>query len=222
MLCQKECVVSLIPYELRENYIEKRSLVLFCLAGRGWLLRCGPRTQNVLGESDHHIRELNAVVKKRFIELNAEKVATRSLCAIAQAESLCYKLILRQGLRGGRVRKEYYATATPLRQGEFGIQVKIMLPWDPNGIFGPKESLSDNVKMVEPEDEIMYNTQRTQEQAVGAEVGSRSNRRVMSHWNEHSNCEQQQQQRPIEEEDQQPEGRTTSSRRRKFERSGPR
>uniref|UniRef100_A0A8C1S263 DNA-(apurinic or apyrimidinic site) lyase n=3 Tax=Cyprinus carpio TaxID=7962 RepID=A0A8C1S263_CYPCA len=45
------------------------------------------------------IRELTAVVQKRFgfpegsVELYAEKVATRGLCAIAQAESLRYKLL---------------------------------------------------------------------------------------------------------------------------------
>merc|ERR1712025_792982 len=44
-------------------------------------------------------RELTSVVQKRFnfpegtVELYAEKVATRGLCAIAQAESLRYKLI---------------------------------------------------------------------------------------------------------------------------------
>jgi len=57
------------------------------------------RTQNVLGEKGRRIRELTAVVTKRFgfapgsIELYAEKVATRGLCAIAQAESLRYKLV---------------------------------------------------------------------------------------------------------------------------------
>jgi small subunit ribosomal protein S3e len=57
------------------------------------------RTQSVLGEKGRRIRELTAVVQKRFnftpgtIELYAEKVATRGLCAIAQAESLRYKLI---------------------------------------------------------------------------------------------------------------------------------
>merc|ERR1712131_135413 len=56
------------------------------------------RTQNVLGEKGRRIRELTAVVQKRFgfpegsVELYAEKVATRGLCAIAQAESLRYKL----------------------------------------------------------------------------------------------------------------------------------
>ncbi|KAL7286384.1 hypothetical protein TKK_0019338 [Trichogramma kaykai] len=56
-------------------------------------------TQSVLGEKGRRIRELTSVVQKRFgfkdgcIELYAEKVATRGLCAIAQAESLRYKLI---------------------------------------------------------------------------------------------------------------------------------
>ena len=55
--------------------------------------------QNVLGEKGRRIRELTSVVQKRFnfpegsVELYAEKVATRGLCAIAQAESLRYKLI---------------------------------------------------------------------------------------------------------------------------------
>lgn len=57
------------------------------------------RTQNVLGEKGRRIRELTSVVQKRFnfldgsVELYAEKVAQRGLCAIAQAESLRYKLI---------------------------------------------------------------------------------------------------------------------------------
>merc|ERR1711976_396122 len=57
------------------------------------------RTQNVLGEKGRRVRELTSVVQKRFgfpegtVELYAEKVATRGLCAIAQAESLRYKLI---------------------------------------------------------------------------------------------------------------------------------
>merc|ERR1712121_444299 len=57
------------------------------------------RTQNVLGEKGRRIRELTSVVQKRFhfpegsVELYAEKVATRGLCAIAQCGSLRYKLI---------------------------------------------------------------------------------------------------------------------------------
>merc|ERR1712178_381461 len=57
------------------------------------------RTQNVLGEKGRRIRELTAVVQKRFgfpagsVELYAERVANRGLSAVAQAESLRYKLL---------------------------------------------------------------------------------------------------------------------------------
>jgi len=57
------------------------------------------RTQNVLGEKGRRIRELTSLVQKRFnfpegnVELYAERVANRAMCAIAQAESLRYKLI---------------------------------------------------------------------------------------------------------------------------------
>ncbi|KAI9197155.1 putative 40S ribosomal protein S3 [Polychytrium aggregatum] len=60
------------------------------------------RTQSVLGEKGRRIRELTSVVQKRFnfpentVELYAEKVANRGLCAIAQAESMKFKLL--QGL----------------------------------------------------------------------------------------------------------------------------
>lgn len=56
------------------------------------------RTQSVLGEKGRRIRELTSVVQKRFgveenaIQLYANKVANRGLCAIAQCESLRYKL----------------------------------------------------------------------------------------------------------------------------------
>ncbi|VDI16636.1 small subunit ribosomal protein S3e [Mytilus galloprovincialis] len=59
------------------------------------------RTQNVLGEKGRRIRELTSVVQKRFnfpegtVEGRCmlRKVAQRGLCAIAQCESLRYKLI---------------------------------------------------------------------------------------------------------------------------------
>merc|ERR1712110_990629 len=73
------------------------------------------RTQNVLGEKGRRIRELTAVVQKRWacpfpacpylppirrfgflpgsVELYAEKVLFRGLCAVAQAESLKFKLL---------------------------------------------------------------------------------------------------------------------------------
>jgi len=57
------------------------------------------RTKNVLGEKGRRIRELTSVVQKRFnfregtVELYAERVANRGLSAVAQAESLRYKLL---------------------------------------------------------------------------------------------------------------------------------
>jgi small subunit ribosomal protein S3e len=57
------------------------------------------KTQQVLGEKGRRIRELTSVIQKRFgypensIELFAQKVVSRGLCAIAQAESLRYKLM---------------------------------------------------------------------------------------------------------------------------------
>ncbi|CAJ0584730.1 unnamed protein product, partial [Mesorhabditis spiculigera] len=57
------------------------------------------RTQSVLGERGRRIRELTSVVQKRFgfdegsVELYAEKVNNRGLCAVAQCESLRYKLV---------------------------------------------------------------------------------------------------------------------------------
>merc|ERR1739848_551775 len=56
------------------------------------------QTRNVLGENGQRIRELRALIMKRFefqdgsLEIFAEKVPNRGLCAIAQAESLRYKL----------------------------------------------------------------------------------------------------------------------------------
>jgi len=166
------------------------------------------KTLNVLGEKGRRIRELTAVVQKRFgfapgtVELYAEKVATRGLCAIAQAESLRYKLtgglavrracygvlrfIMESGAKGcevvvsGKLRGQraksmkfvdglmihsgdpcnvYVDTATRhvlLRQGVLGIKVKIMLPYDPNGKIGPKKPLPDNVTVIEPKEEQIY------------------------------------------------------------------
>jgi len=57
------------------------------------------RTREVLGEKGRRIRELTAVVQKRYgfpensVELFAERVENRASCAMAQAESLRYKLL---------------------------------------------------------------------------------------------------------------------------------
>jgi len=55
------------------------------------------RTQNVLGDKGRRIRELTSMIQKRFnmadVELYAERVNNRALSAIAQAESLRFKLL---------------------------------------------------------------------------------------------------------------------------------
>jgi len=57
------------------------------------------RTQHVLGDKGRRIRELTSLVQKRFsfpegtVELYAERIQNRAMCALAQAESLRFKLI---------------------------------------------------------------------------------------------------------------------------------
>jgi small subunit ribosomal protein S3e len=63
---------------------------------------------SISGEKGRRIRELTSVVQKRFkfpentVELYAEKVHNRGLCAVAQAESLRYKLL------GGLAVRRYF------------------------------------------------------------------------------------------------------------------
>eukprot|EP00178_Gracilaria_changii_P010425 TRINITY_DN3034_c0_g2_i1.p2 TRINITY_DN3034_c0_g2~~TRINITY_DN3034_c0_g2_i1.p2 ORF type:complete len:267 (+),score=56.47 TRINITY_DN3034_c0_g2_i1:107-802(+) len=162
------------------------------------------RTMNVLGEKGRRVRELTALVQKRFglpdgsLELFAEKVANRGLCAVAQAESLKFKLlnglavrraaygviryVMEAGAKGaevivtGKLRAQrakvmkfadgyILKTGEParlfqdravrhvaMRQGMLGIQVRIMLPWDPKGIQGPKKPQPDVVTVVQPKE----------------------------------------------------------------------
>lgn len=71
------------------------------------------QTQDVLGEKGRRIRELTSLIQKRFnfmentVELYAEKVAMKGLSAVAQCESLKYKL-----LQGLAVRR--YSPPSPL------------------------------------------------------------------------------------------------------------
>lgn len=163
------------------------------------------RTQNVLGEKGRRIRELTTVVQKRFkfaegtVELYAEKVAARGLSAMAQAESLRYKLlgglavrracygvvrfVMDAGAKGcevivtGKVRgarakamkfkdgymvssgnpiREYIDEATRrvlMRQGALGLHVRIMLDQDPQGRFGPKNALPDQIHVHPPKED---------------------------------------------------------------------
>lgn len=83
------------------------------------------RTQSVLGEKGRRIRELTSVVQKRFnfpedtVELYAEKVNNRGLSAIAQAESLKFKL-----LGGLAVRRACYGVLRfVMESGAKGVEV---------------------------------------------------------------------------------------------------
>ena len=85
------------------------------------------RTQNVLGEKGRRIRELTSVVQKRFqfpeggVELYAERVANKGLCAQAQAESLKYKL-----LGGLAVRRACYGVLRfVMESGAKGAEVMV-------------------------------------------------------------------------------------------------
>jgi len=85
------------------------------------------RTKNVLGEKGRRIRELTAVVTKRFglkdgsIELYAERVNSRGLSAIAQAESLRFKLF-----HGLAVRRACYGVLRFIMENEAkGVEIII-------------------------------------------------------------------------------------------------
>merc|ERR1712146_17827 len=85
------------------------------------------RTREVLGEKGRRIRELTAVVQKRYafpensVELFAERVENRASCAMAQAESLRYKL-----LGGLAVRRACYGVVRFIMEnGAKGCEVVI-------------------------------------------------------------------------------------------------
>jgi len=74
-----------------------------------WLVIRATHTQEVLGEQGRRIRELTSLIQKRFkfpensVSLYAAKVQNRGLSAVAQCESLRYKL-----LNGLAVRRACY------------------------------------------------------------------------------------------------------------------
>merc|ERR1712214_13457 len=85
------------------------------------------RPSQVLGEKTRRIRELTATVNKRWgheqgqIDLYVERVANRGLSAVAQAESLRYKL-----LGGLAVRRAAYGVLRfVMEQGARGCEVVI-------------------------------------------------------------------------------------------------
>ncbi len=85
------------------------------------------RTKSVVGEGALRIRELTAIIQKRFglkpnsIELLVSAVKRRGLCAIAQAESIKYKL-----LAGLPVRRACYGVMRfVMESGAKGLEVII-------------------------------------------------------------------------------------------------
>jgi small subunit ribosomal protein S3e len=124
----KGCIICIVYFQFVQEGVFKAELNEFFtreLAEDGYsgveirvtptrteIIILATRTQNVLGEKGRRIRELTSVVQKRFnfpegtVELYAEKVGTRGLSAIAQAESLRYKLI-----GGLAVRRSVYPLA---------------------------------------------------------------------------------------------------------------
>eukprot|EP00922_Rhytidocystis_sp_ex-Travisia-forbesii_P070632 GHVS01105481.1.p1 GENE.GHVS01105481.1~~GHVS01105481.1.p1 ORF type:complete len:236 (+),score=22.39 GHVS01105481.1:115-822(+) len=85
------------------------------------------RTREVLGVKGRRIRELTSLVQKRFkfppdsVELFAERVENRGLCAMAQAESLRYKL-----MKGLAVRRACYGVLRHIMEsGAKGCEVVV-------------------------------------------------------------------------------------------------
>jgi len=85
------------------------------------------KTKEVLGDKGKRIRELTTIVEKRFgfkegaVQLYAEKVPNRGLCAVAQAESLKYKM-----LEGMAVRRACYAVLRlVMESGAKGVEVTV-------------------------------------------------------------------------------------------------
>lgn len=85
------------------------------------------RTKQVLGDRGQRIRELTFVIQKRFgfregmVELFAERVNNRGLCAMAQAESLKFKL-----LEGLAVRRACYGVVKFIMEsGARGCEVRV-------------------------------------------------------------------------------------------------
>lgn len=83
------------------------------------------RVREVLGDKGRRIRELTSLVQKRFgfgestVELFAEQVQNRGCCAMAQAESLRYKL-----LGGLPVRRACYGVLNfVMKNGATGCEV---------------------------------------------------------------------------------------------------
>lgn len=76
-------------------------------------------------------------------------------------------VLLRQGVLGIKVVFIYLESNLNLT---YFLQVKIMLPWDPNGKMGPKRPLPDNVSILEPKEEILPQYPSSDIKAVKADA----------------------------------------------------
>lgn len=162
------------------------------------------KTKEVLGDKGRRIRELTSLVQQRYkypeggVQLYVERVQARGLSAMAQAESLRFKLLgqlpirraamgimrfvmesgakgidvlvsgkirgqrakgmkFRDGymLRSGDAQRHFVDSATRhvyMRAGTIGIRVRIMLPYDPEGIRGPNLPLPDVITVLPPKE----------------------------------------------------------------------
>jgi small subunit ribosomal protein S3e len=162
------------------------------------------KTKEVLGDKGRRIRELTSLVQQRWryseggVQLFVERVAVRGLSAMAQAESLRYKLIsglpirraamgimrfvmesgakgvevlvsgkirgqrgkcmkFRDGymLKSGMAKYNHTDQATrhvALRAGTIGIKMRIMLPFDAEGISGSALPHPDVITILPPKE----------------------------------------------------------------------
>eukprot|EP00834_Sanchytrium_tribonematis_P001445 NODE_35_length_36362_cov_0.944434.p21 type:complete len:239 gc:universal NODE_35_length_36362_cov_0.944434:20596-21312(+) len=85
------------------------------------------KSQDILGEKGRRLKELTSLVQKRFgfpedsLELFADRVSNRGLCAAAQCEALKYKL-----LEGLAVRRAAYSVLrNVMESGAKGVEVVI-------------------------------------------------------------------------------------------------
>jgi small subunit ribosomal protein S3e len=70
--------------------------------------------------------------------------------------------------------QDYATRHVMMRQGIMGVRVKVMLPYDPEGIIGPKIRLSDVVEILQPKEEqpVRAPAHAAHQQQAGANPGA--------------------------------------------------
>merc|ERR1712088_1017342 len=124
------------------------------------------RPSQVLGDKTRRIRELTAIVNKRWgaeqgqIDLYVERVANRGEVIVSGKirgqRAKAMKFNDGMMIHSGNPVKEYVDTAVrhvQLRQGMLGIKVKILKPHDSEGLNGPKTLYPDIITIMEPKEE---------------------------------------------------------------------